>query len=108
MTDGEGTLFGMIESILFVAGEAVDVRDLARALRIGEDELENNLEQLSDEYDFNQRGFMLIRFGSKVQLATDPRRKMRLQPAEPDDQRPDTGNREKGYNRPSDSLRNHR
>ena len=39
---------------------------------IGEDELENNLEQLSDEYDFNQRGFMLKRFGSKVQLATRP------------------------------------
>ena len=72
MTDGEGNLFGMIESILFVAGEAVDVRDLARALRIGEDELDKSLEQLSDEYDFNQRGFMLKRFGSKVQLATRP------------------------------------
>ena len=72
MTDGVGNLFGMIESILFVAGEAVDVRDLARALRIGEDELDKSLEQLSDEYDFNQRGFMLKRFGSKVQLATRP------------------------------------
>ena len=34
--------------------------------------LEKALEKLSDEYDFNQRGFMLKRFGTKVQLATRP------------------------------------
>ena len=72
MTEGGGNIFGMIESILFVAGEAVEFRDLAKALRIGEEELEKALEKLSDEYDFNQRGFLLKRFGTKVQLATRP------------------------------------
>ena len=72
MTEGGGNIFGMIESILCVAGEAVEFRDLAKALRIGEEELEKALEKLSDEYDFNQRGFMLKRFGNHVQLGTRP------------------------------------
>lgn len=62
----------MIESILFVAGEGVDVRELAKALQITPDELEPLLRTLSDDYDFHQRGFILKRFGSKVQLATRP------------------------------------
>ena len=68
----EGNLQGMIESILFVAGEAVETKDLAKALQISEDELESELNRLSDEYDYRQRGFMIKRFGSKVQLGTRP------------------------------------
>ncbi len=68
----EGNLQGMIESILFVAGEAVETKDLAKALQISEDELASELNRLSDEYDYLQRGFMIKRFGSKVQLGTRP------------------------------------
>ena len=68
----EGTLQGMIESILFVAGEAVETKDLAKALQIGNETLETELNRISDEYDYNQRGFMIKRFGSKVQLGTRP------------------------------------
>ena len=53
MTEGGGTLFGMIESILFVAGEAVEFRDLAKALRVGEEELEKALEKLSEKYSID-------------------------------------------------------
>ena len=53
-----------------MAGEAVDIRDLARALRLTELETVSALEALRDEYDFGQRGFSLKLFGSKVQLAT--------------------------------------
>ena len=35
----EGNIKGRIEAILFVAGEAVSVKDLARALQISEKEL---------------------------------------------------------------------
>ena len=72
MADGEGNLQGRIESILFVAGEAVALPDLARALQTGEDELNRELERIADAYDFEQRGFMLKRFGNNVQLATRP------------------------------------
>ena len=67
-----GSLKGRIEAILFVAGEAVGIRDLAKALRIEEKELKEALKKIGSEYDYEQRGFMLKRFGDKVQLATRP------------------------------------
>ena len=67
-----GSLKGRIEAILFVAGEAVGIRDLAKALRIEEKELKMALKTIGSEYDYEQRGFMLKRFGDKVQLATRP------------------------------------
>ena len=67
-----GTIKGRIEAILFVAGDAVPVRDLARALQIGEGELDAVLCEMKDEYDYEQRGFLIKRFGNNVQLATRP------------------------------------
>lgn len=65
-----GNLAGRIEAILFVAGEAVRVEDLSKALGVPVREVEEALTQLRDEYDFNQRGFSLKRYGHQVQLAT--------------------------------------
>ena len=70
--NSEGTLKGRIEAILFVAGEPVSVRDLAKVLQIGEKELSRVLKEIKDEYDYENRGFLLKRFGSHVQLATRP------------------------------------
>ena len=72
MSEQEGTLKGRIEAILFVAGEAVSIRDLAKALQTGEAAVRTELNAIRDEYDYNQRGFLLKRFGDKVQLATRP------------------------------------
>ena len=66
MNSEEGSLKGRIEAISFVAGEAVAVRDLARALQTGEKEIRETINNLKDEYDFEQRGFILKRFGDKV------------------------------------------
>ena len=52
-----GNLAGRIEAILFVAGEAVRVEDLSKALDVPIREVEDALIHLRDEYDFNQRGF---------------------------------------------------
>ena len=68
----EGNEKGRIEAILFVAGDAVDIRDLVRALGTDENKVRKALQDLESEYDFNQRGFMIKRFGEKVQLATRP------------------------------------
>lgn len=68
----EGNLKGRIEAVLFVAGEAVSIRDLARAMQVTEKETREALNSLRDEYDYNQRGFMLKKFGENVQLATRP------------------------------------
>lgn len=67
-----GSLKGRIEAILFVAGEAVSLKDMAKALTVGEKELKTAMEEIGSEYDYEQRGFMLKRFGDKVQLATRP------------------------------------
>lgn len=64
-----GNLAGRIEAILFVAGEAVRVEDLSKALDVPIREVEDALIHLRDEYDFNQRGFSLKRYGHQVQLA---------------------------------------
>ncbi len=72
MAETEGNLQGMIESILFIAGEAVAIPDLARALQISVDELEKELNRIGGAYDYEQRGFMLKRFGNNVQLGTRP------------------------------------
>ncbi|MBR6164698.1 MAG: SMC-Scp complex subunit ScpB [Clostridia bacterium] len=68
----EGNLKGRIEAILFVAGEAVGIRDMAKALQIDEKALQEALNEIGSEYDYEQRGFLLKRFGDKVQLATRP------------------------------------
>ncbi len=70
--DTGGTNKGRIEAILFVSGEAVSVKDLAKALRITVQQTEKELNSISDDYDYEQRGFLLKRFGDKVQLATRP------------------------------------
>lgn len=72
MSSEEGNLKGRIEAILFVAGEAVPIRDLARALQISESETREAIRDLRDEYDYEQRGFLIKRFGDHVQLATRP------------------------------------
>ncbi len=70
IVESGGTLSGRIEAILFVAGEAVRVEDLAKALNVPIKEVEEEIVKLRDEYDFHQRGFTLKRFGHQVQLAT--------------------------------------
>lgn len=68
----EGNVEGRIEAILYVAGEPVAVKDLAVALSVEPDELEQILTRMRDRYDFEQRGFMIRRFGEHVQLGTRP------------------------------------
>ena len=70
MISEEGTLKGKIEAILSVAGDAVSIRDLAKALLTEEKTVLEAISELRDEYDYEQRGFMLKRFNDKIQLAT--------------------------------------
>ena len=72
MSEAEGNVKGRIEAILFVAGDAVEIRELARALDMKEKELTDVLTDMESEYDFQQRGLMLKHFGNKIQLATRP------------------------------------
>lgn len=63
---------GIVEAILFVTGNAVEKREICRALEILPVELEETLDALESGYDFDRRGLRLLRFGEHVQLATRP------------------------------------
>ena len=53
-------------------GEAVSIKELTKALQAEEKAVRAELNAIRDEYDYDQRGFLLKRFGDKVQLATRP------------------------------------
>ena len=67
-----GERIGIVEAILFVTGNAVEKREICRAMEITEGELEETLDALESGYDFERRGLRLLRFGAHVQLATRP------------------------------------
>ncbi|MDO4483408.1 MAG: SMC-Scp complex subunit ScpB [Clostridia bacterium] len=70
MNNENGTIEGKIEAILFVAGEAVRLDDLAKAIGCTIGELNKAIEALKSDYDYNQRGFAIKQFGKHVQLTT--------------------------------------
>ena len=63
---------GIVEAILFVTGNAVEKKEICRALEITGPELDETLDALESGYDFDRRGLRLLRFGAHVQLATRP------------------------------------
>ncbi len=63
-------LIGIIEAILFVAGEAVNPDDIAGALDEPVEAINEAIEQLETRYASDDRGLDLKRFGGKVQITT--------------------------------------
>ena len=61
-----------MEAILFVSGNAVEKKEICRAMELTPQELEQTLDELESGYDFERRGLRLLRFGAHVQLATRP------------------------------------
>lgn len=72
MEQTPGTLRGRIEAVLFVAGDAVRLKDLAKALQVTPRELNQALDELRCGYDAAESGLCLRIFGEHVQLATRP------------------------------------
>ncbi len=64
----KGEAASIIEAILFVSGDPVEVKALARALELDEAETEAALGELGSRLDYERRGLHLRRFGSKAQL----------------------------------------
>jgi segregation and condensation protein B len=71
--DEEGIpLTTLLESLLFVAPEPVEPRQLAQTLAQPLDMIELGLAELADYYQRSLRGLRLQRFNDKVQLVTTP------------------------------------
>lgn len=64
---------GALEAMLFAHGEAIDVGQLAEAMRTTPEETERLLQTLQQQYDETESGIMLIRFDQdRWQMTTHP------------------------------------
>lgn len=61
-----------LESILFVAGDAVAICELAVALEVDEAELSHIADELADQRVHSSEGVLLKRVGDKLQLCSNP------------------------------------
>jgi len=68
-------LKSQIESILFVAGKPLALKDLARFCASGKAEVEVVLEDLKNKYNHEENGINIIVAGSEVQLVSNPKNK---------------------------------
>ncbi|NMB33114.1 MAG: SMC-Scp complex subunit ScpB [Clostridium sp.] len=63
---------GLIETILFVSGEALPVKRVAGFLDMSPNQTEKLLDKLSDTFNFERRGLQIIKVNDCYQLATRP------------------------------------
>lgn len=63
---------GILEALLFIAGEPVSIPDLCESLLLTRVELEAGIEALSDQLLLDRRGLRINRHGDSVQLSTKP------------------------------------
>ncbi len=65
-------LMSAVESVLFVAGRALDLADLRKLLGVEADDLNAALLLLADVYERERRGLRVQRAGNQVQLVSAP------------------------------------
>lgn len=61
-----------IESLLFVSGRAINLKELSRVLGEDKDKIGKALEELARDLKENKRGVRLVTEGDKAQLVSDP------------------------------------
>lgn len=64
-------LEGVIESVLYVSGEAVELSLLCEKFEVTEKQLNKALENLSKKYN-ETSGLQIVKFKNKIQFATNP------------------------------------
>lgn len=60
----------IIEAILFAAGRQVEVKELAMALEESSEKFIDEIEQLKNEYNENNKGFEIIKVNDSYQMCT--------------------------------------
>ncbi len=68
----EAKLTGLLESILFAAGEPVSAADTADALGITRETLDSCADRLEESYRSSERGIRLVRTEDRYSLSTKP------------------------------------
>jgi segregation and condensation protein B len=65
-------LLGAVEAVLFVYGEPMDAKKIAKVLKSKESSVKEALEELVKKYSEEGRGLSVVVSGDKFQLATRP------------------------------------
>jgi len=65
--------FSIIESLLFVSGEPIKLKELALIIESSEDFAEDILKDLMVKYESEERGIRLININNQYQLVTKPK-----------------------------------
>ncbi|MGI6485730.1 MAG: SMC-Scp complex subunit ScpB [Tepidanaerobacteraceae bacterium] len=63
-------LIGIIEGILFVAGDPVPIDTLSKALGLSKNQILDIIDKLVEEYNSSARGIMLTQVGDSLRLTT--------------------------------------
>lgn len=62
----------IIEALLFVWGDPLDLREISIIIDIDRNQIEEILDKMIDEFNFNRRGLRIIRIKDTYQLSTRP------------------------------------
>lgn len=62
----------IVEGLLFVAGDAVPIKELCSIINIDEPTLKKIVNQMMDSYNDERRGFQIIEVNNSYQLCTRP------------------------------------
>lgn len=62
----------IIESLLFIWGDPLEIKDIASILEISEKETENAMKELMDDLDYNMRGIKILKINNTYQFGTRP------------------------------------
>ena len=68
----EEIIAGALESILFMAGDAVEMADIAAALEIGMDQLDDIVARMMEKRRQERSGLQIMRVDTKLQMCTTP------------------------------------
>lgn len=63
---------GIIECILFAAGDPISIRELSEMVEINDKRLKRIIEEMNEDYRDNSRGLYIVEFNNKYQLSTKP------------------------------------
>ncbi len=68
----EETIIGALESILFMAGDAVEISEIAAVLNIEPSQLNEIADKIIEKRKQAHAGMLLVKVDSKLQLSTNP------------------------------------
>ena len=72
LSENTDRIKGILESILFVVGDGIEIKELANIVEVEVKELKKIINELSQDYEKENRGLIIVEYNNKVQLATKP------------------------------------